>query len=263
MKRVRDGFWIWAHEAGSHGYDEWGIPKPSRITPVEAALYMGVGNVIMVRYGGKPEPPYEQYGVPFRSLKSVVWSIVGAGGVASDGERTEVLKLAKHLPNMTGVMMDDFFKSPSEDREVAVLSLDELRDIRNDLTASGRKLKLWVVLYDHQLSLPVKDHLSLCDKVTFWTWEPANLENLERNFDAVEELAPSCGKLLGCYMWDYEQKRPMPVDTMKMQCSTGLRWLREGRIEGMVFLATCICDLDLEAVEWTRRWIAEVGDEEI
>ena len=29
----------------------------------------------------------------------------------------------------------------------------------------------------------------------------------------------------------------------------------------MIFLATNICDLGLEAVEWTRQWIAQVGDQ--
>jgi len=46
-------------------------------------------------------------------------------------------------------------------------------------------------------------------------------------------------------------------------CEVGLRWLREGRIEGMIFLASCICDLGLKTVEWTRRWITEVGDQTI
>jgi hypothetical protein len=39
--------------------------------------------------------------------------------------------------------------------------------------------------------------------------------------------------------------------------------LREGKIEGMIFLASNICDLDLETVEWTRRWIADVGDQSL
>ena len=55
----------------------------------------------------------------------------------------------------------------------------------------------------------------------------------------------------------------MSVGLMEMQCETGLKWLREGRIQGMIFLASCICDLDLDAGEWTRRWIARVGDERI
>ena len=79
----------------------------------------------------------------------------------------------------------------------------------------------------------------------------------------AEELAPKAGKVLGCYMWDYGEHHPMPVDRMAMQCELGLRWLREGRIEGMIFLASCICDLNIEAVEWTRNWIAKVGEEEV
>ena len=64
-------------------------------------------------------------------------------------------------------------------------------------------------------------------------------------------------------MWDYGQKKPMPVHRMQQQCEIGLRWLKEARIEGMIFLASCICDLNLEAVEWTREWIASVADEEL
>lgn len=47
---------------------------------------------------------------------------------------------------------------------------------------------------------------------------------------------------------------------MAAQCQLGLKLLNEGVIEGMVFLASCICDLDIDAVEWTREWIAQVGD---
>ncbi len=64
-------------------------------------------------------------------------------------------------------------------------------------------------------------------------------------------------------MWDYGMHKPMPVELMEMQCNIGLRWLREGRIEGMIFLSSCFRDLDLDAVEWTRSWIAKVGDQKI
>ena len=64
-------------------------------------------------------------------------------------------------------------------------------------------------------------------------------------------------------MWDFGIGKPMPLERMKKQCELALRWLQEGRIEGMIFLATNICDLDLEAVNWTRRWIAEVGDQQL
>jgi len=53
----------------------------------------------------------------------------------------------------------------------------------------------------------------------------------------------------------------MPLDLLRGECEAGLGRLRQGRIEGLIFLARCLCDLGLEAVEWARRWIAEVGNE--
>ncbi len=259
MDTVRDRLWLWGHEAGSHdsGYN---LPGPSRITPVEAAFYLGVPNVVMVRYHDKPAPPFDQFAVPFNARKRVVWSTVGAGGVTGDAERDHVLDLAARFPNFSGVIMDDFFRGASGDAAVAALTLAQLRRERKRLTVSGRSLELWVVLYAHQLDLPVADYLGLCDKVTFWTWKARDLRDLEDTFERADKLAPDRGKILGCYMWDYGEKRQMPAELMEMQCELGLRWLRERRIEGMLFLASCVCDLRLDAVEWTRRWIARVGD---
>ena len=141
------------------------------------------------------------------------------------------------------------------------LSPEELKDLRKRLVIGERRRDLYVVLYEHQLGLPVGEHLEFCDKITFWTWRCEGLEKLEENFARLEELAPDHGKLLGCYMWDFGNKGPMPPGLMKKQCELGLRWLRQGRLEGMIFLANTVADLDLEAVEWTCRWIAEVGDE--
>jgi hypothetical protein len=61
---VKDWLWLWGHDAGSHN-ESWRLPKPSRITPVEAALYLGVPNVIMVRYLGRPPCPSTSTPCPF------------------------------------------------------------------------------------------------------------------------------------------------------------------------------------------------------
>ena len=47
----------------------------------------------------------------------------------------------------------------------------------------------------------------------------------------------------------------MPVEAMRHQCEAGHRVFTQGRIDGMIFLASCICDLGIETVEWTRKWI--------
>lgn len=254
--KIRDRLWMWAHEAGSHD-EAYKIPKPSRMTPIEGAYYMGIPNVMLIRYDGKPQMPFDQYAVPFRALDKAVWSISGAGGATSVDERDHVLDLAKRETNITGVIMDDFFHD-AEGK--AAISVEELKDLRNRMQLPDRRLDMYVILYDHWLGWKVEQHIEQCDKVIFWTWEAKNLEKLSENFAEFEKVAGNKGKLLGCYLWDYGTGKPMPVESMKKQCEMGLEWLKQGRIEGMVFLATCVCDLEIDAVEWTRKWIADVAD---
>ena len=262
MSTVRDRLWIWGHEAGSHN-NGWGLKKLSRMTPAEGAFYLDVPNIIMVRYDDKPMPPFEQYAMALSPLKRVVWSIVGAGRRTTSSEVTLACELASRFPNFCGIMMDDFFLDQIEEGRAAVFTPEEITAIKDQLTVADRKLDLWVVLYKHDLDLPVEDHLEQCDVVAYWTWRAEELEELERNFERAERAALSCRKVLGCYMWDYGENKPMPVSLMEHQCRLGLQWLQEGRIEGMIFLASCICDLNLEAVEWTWRWIRETGDQSL
>lgn len=254
---VRDRLWLWGHAAGSHN-GEYGLPAASQITPVEAAYYLSIPNMILVRYKGKPEAPFDQYAIPFRSLREVVWSVVGAGGATEAAEREMVLRMAEQSPNFTGVDMDDFFTG-KKDGKVAALTVPELEQLQKRLKGGRKKLNLWVTLYTHQLDDPIQDHLKYCDVVTLWTWKAADLGQLEANFEKTAKLAPASRKVLGCYMWDYGTHKPMPIAAMEQQCEQGLKWLEEGKIDGIIFLASCICDLGLETVEWSRQWIRKVG----
>jgi hypothetical protein len=96
--------------------------------------------------------------------------------------------------------------------------------------------------------------------VTFWTWRAEDLAKLEANFARFEAIAPKSRKVLGCYMWDYGTRQPMPLALFQQQYHQGMRWLREGRIEGMIFLASCICDLGIDTVEWLRRELADLRE---
>jgi hypothetical protein len=261
---VQDKLWLWGHDAGAHN-EGWGLPGPSRITPAEAALYMGIPNLIMVRYLGRPPLPFDQYALPLRALGRVVWSVVAASGQTDERERAHVLDLAARHPKITGLMLDDFFGSEesAQANQSAALPREKLSELRDQLTTGGRRLQLWAVLYDHQLDRPLAPYLELLDVVSFWTWDSEKLQRLEDNLERLERVAPRCGRVLGCYLWDYGKKRPMSLELIQHQSGLGLDWLRQGRIEGMIFLASCICDLELEAVEWTREWIARVGPTKI
>ena len=255
---VRDRLWLWGHYEGSHNKN-WGLPAPSRITPIEAAYYMGTPNVVMVGYEGKPALPWEQYAIPFRGLRQVVWSAVAAGGDTNEQDRDAVFKLAEENPNITGFQMDDFFRSGFK----PALSIDQLKQLHSKLKSGSKKLDLWVTLYTHDMNEPVAGHLQYVDVITLWTSKAADLTYLNANMEKLEKLMPSKRIVLGCYMWDYGTKQPMPVSSMQQQCELGIKWLQQGRIEGMIFLASCICDLNLEAVEWTRSWIQKVGGQRL
>lgn len=260
---VRDRLWLWGHDAGAHN-DGWGLPRSSRITPCEAAFYLGLSNLLMVRYQGRPPLPLDQFAVPLRALRQVVWSAVGAHGQTDAAERAHVLDLAARHPNVTGIILDDFFAEPSgPGTGSAALSLDQLRELRGQLSGNGRRLDLWAVLYEHQLDEKLAPYLALLDVVSVWAWDVERVGNLGEALERLERMAGRCDRVLGCYLWDYGKKQPMPLALLQMQCEAGLGWLRQGRIAGMIFLASCLCDLELETVEWTRNWIARVGDQRI
>lgn len=267
---ARDRFWIWGHVAGSHN-GQYGLPGTSRMTPAEGAFYLDVPNLILVAYPDHkdpckmmPEPAlFDEYAISFRPLKRVVWSIVGAGGNVNVHGLQSVQQLAQKFPNIVGAQMDDFFRATIDGGKVGVLTPEELSYLQNQLNVNGRKLDLWVTLYHTDLRYDLSQFLSHVDVVTYWTWNAQELENLESDFAQAEKAAPQARKVLGCYMWDYGTHAPIPIALMQKQCNLGLEWLRSGRIQGMIFLASCICDLNLEAVEWTRNWIHKVGDTEL
>ena len=262
MTTVRDRLWVWCHQAGSYK-GQYNLPGPSRMTPAAAAVSLGVPNLIMVVYGGQPRPPFDQHAIAMRPLDRVVWSVVG--DASSEGNDLEaVISLSQKFPNITGAMMDDFFRDQvAEDESQARCTLEEAQFIHDRLHAAPRPLDLFVVLYAHQLELPVRPYLDACDAIAFWTWRSEDLAHLEDNFARAERLAPEARKLLGCYMWDFGNGRPIPLELMQKQCELGLQWLEAGRIEGMIFLAGNTCDLEIEAVEYARQWIARVADAQL
>ncbi|NLS97718.1 MAG: hypothetical protein GXX96_36725 [Planctomycetaceae bacterium] len=271
---IGDRIWIWGHPAGVYNESYLAkLPKKSAMEPVAAADSMGVRNMIFVRYAGKPAPPFDTYYVPFQKLDRVYWSLVGASGVTSTHEREQVFRLAETHDNVMGFILDDFFRSsatgPSADPETeagdlppfeASLTPQELHAL-GQREVRGRKLPIMAVVYTGQISRRAKAHVAEVDQVCMWTWRPADLTDLEGNLAKLEKLVPDKPIYLGCYMYDFADSRPLPVEPMQRQTELGYRWLKERRIQGMIFLATPNVDVDLEAVAWTRNWIARVSKE--
>jgi hypothetical protein len=261
---VRDRLWMFGSPVNS---DYEYVHQRSVMTAVEANFYFGVPNIIMVQdhpQGAAAsegwfkawEPPFEQYAIPLKLFNRVEWSVVGGSGVHHGWETTQVLDMAFRTPNFVGIYMDDFFREKGE----GSLTLDELRALQQRLKGPDKKLYLNTTLYTHQLDLPIGDHLQLLDRITIWTWKATDLADLDTNMTKLEKLAPRAQKMLGCYVGDYDTGTTVPIPAMQHQCELGLRWLHDGRIEGIVFIGNTLMDLNFEAVEWTRLWIQKVGE---
>lgn len=99
--------------------------------------------------------------------------------------------------------------------------------------------------------------------MTLWTWESKELAILESRLQQFEALFPRHKKMLGIYMYDFPNAIAVPNELMYHQCELGLQFLREGRIDGMIFEANSVMGVGLPSETWLRQWIEQVGDEEI
>jgi hypothetical protein len=266
-RNLRDRLWMWGHDAGSlvKGYGIGG--KDSDIQPAAALEFMGIPNVCMVRFTGTPLPPFDDYVKQFAHTKRLTWSFVdGAKNFTTEEKKRQALDLASRTPNLVGLDMDDFFlgdASPKADsgEASANLTVSQVEQVKKELVVAGRRLDLSMVVYSHQVRPEIRKHVDLVDTVYYWTWKARDLANLEENFAAFRKIVPRKPALLGIYMWDFGEKKVIPVDLMEHQCRLALEWLKKGEIEGMIFHCTPLCGMKLEAVEWSRDWIARHAED--
>lgn len=270
--KLRDRFWLWGQDAGSHhnaaGNKSWKLPGVNQMEPAEGAAYLGIKNVCRVVMCGSPNPPFDDESEKLKSMTSVVWSAIGDSGSVrnnnSQSDLGEVIRQAAMYPNVSGAVLDDFFiaKSPSNPLH-ARDSVENIAEMRRQLHAfPERKLDLWIVWYKHELDYEIDDYLKQFDVVTFWNMmAPAEFDELDSDIEKVVAKTPGKRRLAGFYMWNYGEGKPLSIEEARMQCELYREWIRKGYIEGIVFCSNCCADLGLEAVEWIKNWIQEVGDE--
>ncbi|MBR2471146.1 MAG: hypothetical protein IKC41_06940 [Clostridia bacterium] len=256
--KLRDKLWIWGQTPGLHHiWDQYGLPiETNNMTAFEGAKYFGIPNVCRVPIGGWPDVPYEQEQMVLDGMNKVCW-----GTSTQDETMFNAFKniVATH-PNITAAVLDDFFN----DRYLATQTPDAVARLREKLhTEPVRPIELWAVLYCDELYENRKPFIKECDVITFWTIDGKLLPQLEHNFAKMKELTEDKPIYCGCYMWDYHGSRHLPIGLMKYQLDCLYKWLKAGEIEGIIFCSNCIGDIGLEAVAYTKQWIAEHGDEEM
>jgi hypothetical protein len=177
---------------------------------------------------------------------------VVTNGEAMLEETRAVARLAAKYPNVTGGFFDDVLLSIRDGK----LTADQFHQMHRTLTAN-RRLKLWTVVYTHELDAarwePLKQSV---DVVNLWVWNANDLANLDRDLDRCREIFPGKPVNLGCYLRDYPGRRGVPMDLVKFQWERVVKYLDAGSISGYSILGTTLIDEHLEQARWIRDFIA-------
>ena len=291
---LADRAWLWTHPAGFH--DNYFTHAPftdappgtyhSRITPTEAAIYMGVRSALFVyeqqaaytlchrgdlSTGSYPCYPTTQaelpkYMLPFAStyFRQTAFSVSG-GGVSYPENYTDAV-IAAMPSSSVGVLFDDFAFDDCH--------LQLLQTMSSRMDALGGK-DVFLVVYAAQLAAMgptgLKPFLAAANRPMLWFKNRTELSDLGRHWEAFEAaLAHAGGRpkkpMLGLYMFDYlthhaAGAQEMPEGLMSAQLHIALKLLHSGRAHDVIFLGSPIVDLPLAAVQQTRVWLAEHGQE--
>ena len=266
MAKIIDNIWLWGQDPGSHHIPpRYNLPGENKMTAIEGCDFFGIKNCCRVAMEKGPFPPFDNESIPLDKLNRVIWSVVGSGGIRRNeeefGDLNEVIRQAQNHPNVVGGIMDDFLVTP---RRREIFTPDVLRKIkailRND---AGRPLEYWTVYYDRELDLDVQEYLDVFDVITYWTWYGENLWNLEKTLEKIFAANPGKRFYCGCYMWDYGNAKPLTPELMQHQLDVYYKYMKSGKLEGIIICSNCISDIGLPTVKQMQDFIKLHGNEEI
>lgn len=260
---LRDKFWLWGHPEGRYNNNDfYGHHAVSRMTPMEACLYLGIKKTFMVPE--KWEVNRRQYNKSFTTLNEVAWECHKA---CKTMEELEVLiQDCADFPNVIGVVYDDF-QSKDKYKEIPVESLWERRELLKNNNV--RPLDSWMVLYTREFGLDAaKDedfmrYIEPFDGIIMWTWEEKDVPLIPEKWEQFKKMTPNKRRMFGCYLYNFGEAKQATGAAVKWQ----LDWYREkllaGEAEGIVLHTNTMADLDYEAYDAALEWMAEHGDEVI
>ncbi len=275
MAKVRDKLWFFGVKA--HQDDIWLKPGEhgrtpqysfrSRITPAEGAFMLDIPNISMISGDGVPAPfSKDAYGYmeSFSRMDRVLWGCSGSSGFRAGNEEKFVLELADKYPNLVGVYLDDISLAVrhSEDKESAMTAcVQMLTNIKSTLSAAKRPLYMHVAWYWHEEPYP--GLMDVVDSFSFWTWNSDDLPKLPERFERIEGTFRDKKVLIGIYMYDFYNRRPVSDEMMELQCNYALSLLKQGRIDGIYIEANSVMGVGLPSEKWLRRWLEEVKNIEV
>lgn len=176
---------------------------------------------------------------------------------APEGTRAEaqrVSRLSLDFPNLAGGFFDDL-KGIMKKHDY---SIEQLAATREALGGANPALKMWGVVYGHELDdadlwASVAPYV---DVVNLWVWQSADLDHLDEYVERAGQLFPGKPIITGCYLRDYGLPAPVPVERLAFQFDRILHDLSQGRIAGYSILGAVLIDGHRAQAEFVRDFIA-------
>jgi len=256
--RMADVGWVWE----GHGLDP-GV-HPSIFGVGEGADFFGLRRVHYMFH-----PNDELAMDKLNGLDEVVCDIAKwrfkdteGGGSRSYGdasfetvraEAANVSRLSQRYPNVTGAIHDDM--KGLVEREG--ITADAYADVHAALKADTPDLKLWSVVYTHELDSDVwSGFLPFIDVVNLWVWNAKDLHTLDDGIERCRSVFGPRPIYVGCYLRDYPTAAPVPMDRVRHQWERIAAHLAAGTIAGYAILGAVLIDGQQEQARWIRDFIA-------
>jgi hypothetical protein len=265
---LRDCCWLWGHPEGRYNQnaDNFGCPDVSRMSPMEACLYLGIRNTFMVPVG--VDVNKRQYNKSFKTLNQVGWECFDA--CEKPELVDEIINEAKDFKNISCVVIDDFKIEEKGEPRYKRLPVSMLKDLNNKLHNNPvRKLDSWMVLYTFQFGVNEEEdvefqpYMDEFDGVIMWTWQEKDVHLIPEKFELFKKLTPKTRRMVGCYLYNFGEAKQATSEAVIWQLNYYRELLLKGEIEGIVLHTNTMADLDYEAYDAAVAWMEEHGDEVI
>ena len=254
---LRDFGWIWEGQGVDPGV------YPSILGVGDGARYFGLRKVCYMFH------PNDEFAMQrLADMEEVVcdiskwkWTTTPDGGIKGlpDSSKQTVVEEAKKVSklsttytNISGAIHDDFLGLARR----YGYSPQDYEEVYQSLKSRNDSLKLWIVVYTHELSEENWDPFrKFVDVVNLWVWNSKDLVRLDEDIERCRSLFPGKPLILGCYLRDYPAKRPMPIQSLEYQWKLVRRRIEDGTIQGFSILGSILIDSHRTQSEWIRRFL--------
>lgn len=244
MQNLKDKIWIWGHPANSLK-NEFGLTKDSFVTPAEGAAYLGANNIFYVPMCRKVDRV--DCTRQMQNATQVGWSI------EKEQDIYDLIEMKKAFSNITIAIFDDFFNPENEATGWTHYSVEKLIALREQLHQAG--LEMWVVLYTKLLDLDIAEYLKVFDGISYWYWHEIDETEFLTKMQWLFNNSPTQKRLVGCYLYDFGNSRPIQPETVRYQLDRNLSYLQDGKIDGIILHTNAIGDMGFDAYDEAKHWV--------